>query len=150
MLASSTLASSTLASGTLALSTLTLAANAAAAPAQKIGYAAPSTPGIGGALVGLILVLGLILGMAWLLKRMPGTSLGLRQSDRLRVVSMLSVGAKERVMVIEVNGEQLLIGVGAGGISKLHQLSEPLPLPPAAAPLPNFAELLAKRLRKET
>jgi flagellar protein FliO/FliZ len=133
----------------LALSTL-IASAAAAAPAQKIGYAAPSTPGIGGALVGLILVLGLILGMAWLLKRMPGTGLGLRQNDRLRVVSMLSVGAKDRVMVIEVNGEQLLIGVSAGGINKLHQLSEPLPLPPAAAPLPNFAELLAKRLRKET
>jgi flagellar protein FliO/FliZ len=127
-----------------------IAGAAASAPAQKIGYAAPSTPGIGGALVGLVLVLGLILGMAWLLKRMPGTGLGLRQNDRLRVVSMLAVGAKDRVMVIEVNGEQLLIGVGAGGITKLHQLAEPLPLPAAAPPLPNFAELLAKRLRKET
>jgi flagellar protein FliO/FliZ len=63
---------------------------------------------------------------------------------------MLSGGAKDRVIVIEVNGEQLLIGVSAGGINKLHQLAEPLPLPPAAPPLPNFAELLAKRLRKET
>ena len=30
------------------------------------------SPGIGGALVGLILVLGLILGLAWLLKRFNG------------------------------------------------------------------------------
>ncbi|WP_454832975.1 flagellar biosynthetic protein FliO [Pseudoxanthomonas wuyuanensis] len=122
---------------------------AAAAPVQKIGYAAPSTPGIGGAFVALILVLGLILGLAWLLKRMPGTGLGLRQNDQLRVVTMLAVGGKERLMVIEVGGEQLLIGVAAGGINTLHRLPEPLPTLPAPQ-LPNFAELLAKRLRKET
>ena len=122
---------------------------AAAAPAQKIGQHAPSTPGIGGALLGLLLVLGLILGLAWLLKRMPGTGLGIRPSEQLRVVSMLSVGAKERVMVIEVGKEQLLIGVPAGGITALHTLPEPLVFAPAPA-LPNFAELLAKRLRKES
>ena len=121
---------------------------AAAAPAQKIGQHAPSTPGIGGALFGLLRVLGLILGLAWLLKRMPGTGLGIRPSEQLRVVSMLSVGAKERVMVIEVGKEQLLIGVTAGGITALHTLPEPLVVAPAPA-LPNFAELLAKRLRKE-
>lgn len=119
-----------------------------AAPAQKIGQHAPSTPGIGGALVGLILVLGLILGLAWLLKRLPGAGLGMRPSEQLRVVSMLSVGAKERVMVIEVGKEQLLIGVSAGGITALYTLPEPLVVPPAPT-MPNFAELLAKRLRKE-
>ena len=47
---------------------------AAAAPAQKIGQHAPSTPGIGGALVGLILVLGLILGsiIAFVLHKVLG------------------------------------------------------------------------------
>ncbi len=120
-----------------------------AAPAQKIGQHAPSTPGIGGALVGLILVLGLILGMAWLLKRMPGAGLGIRPSEQLRVVSMLSVGTKERVMVIEVGKEQLLIGVTATGITALHTLPAPLVVAPAPA-MPNFADLLARRLRKET
>lgn len=128
---------------------LATAANQAAVPAQKIGHAAPATPGIGGALVGLILVLGLILGLAWLLKRMPGLGVGLRPNESLRVVSSLSVGAKERLLVVEVGGEQLLVGVSAGGINTLHRLAEPLPPPPAAQPLPNFAELLAKRLRKE-
>lgn len=121
---------------------------AAAAPAQKIGHVAPATPGIGGALVGLILVLGLILGLAWLLKRLPGTGLGLRPNDQLRVVTSLSVGTKERLLVVEVGGEQLLLGVSAGGIANLHRLPQPLP-PVPVQPLPNFAELLAKRLRKE-
>lgn len=127
---------------------LIAAAAAAAAPAQKIGHAAPATPGIGGALVGLVLVLGLILGLAWLLKRLPGAGLGLRPNDQLRVVTSLSVGTKERLLVVEVGGEQLLVGVSPGGIATLHRLPEPLP-PVPVQPLPNFAELLAKRLRKE-
>lgn len=131
------------------MSALLALASSAASAGQKIGHAAPSTPGVGGALVGLILVLGLILGLAWLLKRMPGAAQGMRQSDQLRVVTMLSVGAKERVMVIQVGDEQLLIGVSPGGISHLHRLPEALPPMPATT-FPNFAELLAKRLRKET
>ena len=129
-------------------SSLLAVATSAAAPAQKIGHAAPSTPGIGGALVGLILVLGLILGLAWLLKRLPGAGLGLRATDQLRVVTSLSIGTKERLLVVEVGGEQLLIGVTAGAINTLHRLPEPLP-PIPVQPMPNFAELLAKRLRKE-
>ena len=128
-----------------------VAAAAASGAPQKIGYAAPSTPGIGSAFVGLVLVLGLILGMAWLLKRMPGAG-RLRQSDQLRVVSMLSLGTKERVAVIQVGGEQLLVGVSPGGISRLYLLPEPLQVapPPALPALPDFAEMLAKRLRKRT
>jgi len=120
---------------------------AASGAGQQIGYAAPSTPGIGSAMVGLVLVLGLILGMAWLLKRMPGAGQGLRQSDQLRIVGMLSVGSKERVAVIQVGGEQLLVGVSPGGISRLYLLPEALDVAPAPT-LPNFAELLGKRLRK--
>lgn len=138
------------------LASATSAASHAATPVQKIGHAAPATPGIGGALVGLLLVLGLILGLAWLLKRMPGVGLGLRANDQLRVVSSLSVGTKERLLVVEVGGEQLLVGVSAGSINTLHRLAEPLPPPPPAPSLPkmsdistNFAALLAKRLRNE-
>jgi flagellar protein FliO/FliZ len=125
-----------------------VAAAAASGAPQKIGYAAPSTPGIGSAMVGLVLVLGLILGMAWLLKRMPGAG-RLRQSEQLRIVSMLSVGTKERVAVIQVGAEQLLVGVSPGGISRLYLLPVPLDVAPAPT-LPNFADLLAKRLRKGT
>ena len=126
---------------------------AAAAPAQKIGQHAPSTPGIGGALFGLLLVLGLILGLAWLLKRMPGS--GFRPAEGLKLVASLNVGAKERVVVVDVNGQQLLLGITAGGISTLHQLPEPLPQTPAPAlpnlkQLPNFAQLLAQKLRKDS
>jgi flagellar protein FliO/FliZ len=106
-----------------------------------------------GALLALLMVLALIIGLGWLLKRLPGG--GFRPAEGMKVVASLNVGAKERVVVVDINGQQLLLGVTAGGISTLHQLPEPLPqTPPPALPnlkqLPNFAQLLAQKLRKES
>lgn len=125
---------------------------AAGAPAVKVGQHAAAAPSMFGAVLALLAVLALIVGLGWLLKRMPGS--GFRPAEGLRVVASLNVGAKERVVVVEVNGEQLLLGVTAGGIRTLHQLPAPLPTPaPARLPdfkhLPNFAQLLQQRLRKE-
>lgn len=126
------------------LSTVVAAGTAhAALPAQKVGQYAPATPGIFGALVALLLVIALILGLAWLLKRMPGS--GFRQNDQLRLVASTAVGAKERLVVVEVAGQQLLLGVTAGGITRLHTLPEPLP--DAAVPqMSQFGKVFAERL----
>jgi flagellar protein FliO/FliZ len=53
------------------------------------------------------------------------------------------------VAVIQIGKEQLLVGVSPGGISRLYLLPEPLEVAPAPT-LPDFADLLAKRLRKGT
>jgi len=120
---------------------------------MQIGAHAPQTPGLGGAFLALVLVLGLILGLAWLLKRLPGG--GFRQADSLRVVASIQLGAKERAAVVQVGGEQLLLGIGAGGVRTLHVLPTPLPeAAPAQMPtlknLPDFKQLLAQRLRKDS
>ncbi|WIH06632.1 flagellar biosynthetic protein FliO [Xanthomonas translucens pv. graminis] len=137
------------------MSLLLAAATQAARSASGVGSAAPSPPSLIGAVLALLLVLGLILGMAWVLKRLPGS--GFRPAEGLRVVASLAVGAKERVVVIDVNGEQLLLGVSPGGIRTLHHLPEPLPQAPAPSlpnlrqlkHLPDFAQLLAQKLRKD-
>ncbi|MCC4595520.1 flagellar biosynthetic protein FliO [Xanthomonas campestris pv. phormiicola] len=137
------------------MSLLLAAATQAARSASGVGSAAPSPPSLLGAVFALLLVLGLILGMAWVLKRLPGS--GFRPADGLRVVASLAVGAKERVVVVEVNGEQLLLGVSPGGVRTLHRLPEPLPQAPAPSlpnlrqlrNLPDFAQLLAQKLRKD-
>ncbi|MBB4124751.1 flagellar protein FliO/FliZ [Xanthomonas translucens] len=137
------------------MSLLLAAATQAAKSASGVGSAAPSPPSLLGAVFALLLVLGLILGMAWVLKRLPGS--GFRPAEGLRVVASLAVGAKERVVVVEVNGEQLLLGVSPGGVRSLHRLPEPLPQAPAPSlpnlkqlkNLPDFAQLLAQKLRKD-
>ena len=125
---------------------MSLLATTAQAPA--IGQHAAQSPGLGGAVLALVAVLALIAGLAWLLKRLPAT--GLRGSEQLRVVSSLTVGQRERLLVVQVGEQQLLLGVTTGTIATLHVLPTPLDIPaaPTVAALP-FAQLLAGKLRKD-
>jgi len=94
------------------------------------------------ALLALAFVIGLIFGLAWLLRRLPGT--GLRPGDGLRIIAGISLGGKERAMVVDINGTQLLLGVSSGAISLLHILDTPLP-EPSPPRLPEFAKLLGRK-----
>lgn len=108
-------------------------------------HASPSSAGaIGSAVLALLLVVGLILALAWLARRMPGAVASSNKS--LRVVASLAVGQRERLMVVDVGGTQLLLGVGPGGTRTLHTLAEPLTVADAPAP---FAQLLAQQFGKK-
>ena len=123
-------------------------AKATAAVQQPVHAAPPSAAGsIGGTLFALALVLGLIFGLAWLARRMPGMT-GLRGNAGLRVVRSLALGTRERLVVVEVGGTQLLLGPGAGGTRLLQTLDTPLVDDAPAQPTP-FAQLLAQRLGKK-
>ena len=125
---------------------------AGAAVAQAAAPAAAG-PGLVGGVFALLLVLGLILGLGWLLKRLPGA--GFRQAEGLRVVASITLGARERAVVVQVGDQQLLLGVAAGAVTTLHTLPQPLAeTPPPQLPnlkkLPDFAQMLAQRLRKDS
>lgn len=111
--------------------------------------AAPSAAGtLGGTLFALALVLGLIFGLAWLARRMPGFAQS--RHGGLRVVTSLALGARERLLVVEVGGTQLLLSSGASGTRLLHTLAQPLPeAAPAPAAASPFAQVLAQHFRKQ-
>lgn len=110
----------------------------------------PATAGsIGGALLALALVVGLILALGWLARRMPGALGAARGNSGLRVVATLPLGPRDRVMVVDVGGTQLLLGVGPGGTRTLHTLDTPLPAPAEPRPAPVFAQVLAQHFGKK-
>lgn len=113
------------------------------APAASPGGAGS----IGGAMLALVLVVGLILVLGWLAKRMPG--IGGASNPALKVIGSLSLSPRERVVVVAVGDTQLVLGTGAGGTRVLHQLDTPLPVTPAKAP-PAFAQVLAQRLGRKS
>lgn len=116
----------------------------AATPAVAVPAGAPvaSIGTLAGMFGSLLLVIGLILLCAWLLKRMGNLQAG--GNGVLKVRASLSVGLKERVVLVEAAGETLLLGVSPGGIHCLHRFDAPLP---AEAGQPNgFAALLQKQL----
>jgi len=76
--------------------------------------------GLVNAALALALVIGLIYALAWLLRRLPGQRL--RGNDGLRIISSIPLGSKERAVLLDINGEQLLLGVAPGAVSLLHRL----------------------------
>jgi len=77
--------------------------------------------------VGLIIVLLCILILAWLAKRFNGfQSL---TGDSLQVLGGLSMGSRERLVLVKVGSEQLLLGVTPGQINTLHVLTQPISKP---------------------
>ena len=119
-----------------------------AMPAAPV--AAPAASGsLGGAVFALVLVVGLILALSWLARRIPalgGGGAGVHPA--LRVVGSLALGPRDRLVVVAVGDTQLLLGVGAGGTRTLHTLDQPLPTP-GARPTPAFAQLLAQHFGKK-
>jgi flagellar protein FliO/FliZ len=74
-------------------------------------------------ILSLALVLGLAWGAIWLLKKVQDRQLGIGSTDNdrngIRFLRALPLGQRERVALIEADGERMLIGVTAGGISLL-------------------------------
>ncbi len=84
-------------------------------------YAAPSTVGsLFQVFLGLIAVLALIAGSAWVAKRFGVTRSS--ASSVIHVVSSASVGVRERVVVIEVGDTWLVVGVAPGSVNSLLTL----------------------------
>ena len=100
----------------------------AAEPVRSFGAAGLLQAGFG-----LAVVLALIFLCGWAARRF-----GLQQtgSGRLiKVVSSAMVGTRERVVVVEIAGSWLVLGVAAGQVSALHTMpagSLPDALPAAA------------------
>jgi flagellar protein FliO/FliZ len=75
-------------------------------------------------ILGLIIVLICIVALAWFAKRM--NRLQSSTGSMLKIIGGLSMGSRERVILLQVGSEQLLIGVSPGRINKLHVLETPL------------------------
>jgi flagellar protein FliO/FliZ len=99
-------------------------------------------------LFGLIVVLGLMAGSAWMLKRfgLAKTSGG----STIKVVGGVSVGNRERVLVLEVADQWIVVGVAPGRVSSIANLprQEQIPLPTNAPASNNFAVWLKQTIDK--
>jgi flagellar protein FliO/FliZ len=83
------------------------------------------------------LVIGLLLAVLWGLKKMQSGATFLRKnSQRLQTIESLSVGPRQKILLIQVDGQDVLVGVTA------HQMTALSPWPvqasstePSAAPV---------------
>jgi flagellar protein FliO/FliZ len=73
---------------------------------------------------GLLLVVFIIFGLAWLMKRLNLSQHS--QNGLLRIIAGLPLGTRDRIVLLQVGEEQILLGLSPGRIQKLHTLSNPL------------------------
>jgi flagellar protein FliO/FliZ len=123
--------------------------------ARAAESAAPKVPVVeplaGGSLVqlglGLFAVILLIVGLGWLMRRIGGLPGG--QGGALRVLGGLSMGTRERVVLIQVGETQLLLGVAPGRVQTLHVLDRPVPTQTPSQPgKGGFAASLSAALQR--
>ena len=131
------------------------AALAGARPAAPMTMPAP--PSAGGSLLqttfSLLLVLAILVGLAWLLKRYGPKSV--TGSANVKLVGALSVGARERILVVEVGEQWIVVGASPGRMNALATLPRQetgidltAAAPGQALPSANFAEWFKQTIEK--
>jgi flagellar protein FliO/FliZ len=76
--------------------------------------------------LGLLAVLAIIAAAAWFIKRLGFVQTGAQ--GRMKIIGGVSLGTRERVVLLQVGKEQLVVGVAPGQIRTLHVMDEPLSL----------------------
>lgn len=121
------------------------------APMPTSSTASPGAGGLLKTIMALTLVLGLLAGLAWMMKRF-GPKMG-GGSANLRVVGALNLGGRERIMVVEVGDQWIVVGAAPGRVNALHTMPrQEGELAPTAAhgalPANNFSDWLKKTIDK--
>ncbi|WP_426204954.1 flagellar biosynthetic protein FliO [Pseudomonas sp. TWP3-1] len=129
----------------------------AAEPAVSATAAAAAVPAVSGSVagqltqlvLGLLLVVGLIFFLAWLMRRVQQAGPA-GKGQVIDLIASRALGPRDRLLLVQVGNEQILLGLSPGTITALHVLKEPVVVssPPEKA-TPEFAQHLLKILGKD-
>jgi flagellar protein FliO/FliZ len=113
------------------------------------GMAQPASPLSVGSLtqltLSLIAIVALILVISWALKRLKLA--GPRAPRDIAVIDELSVGPRDRIVLIRVGESQVLVGIGASGFVPLTPLAAPIVIK-GGRETPAFAERLRDMMKR--
>lgn len=74
--------------------------------------------------LGLLIVIGAIFAMTWLVRRMGYMPKGM--GGAMKIQSAISLGQRERVVLMQVGDQQLVVGIAPGNIRTLLVLDKPI------------------------
>jgi flagellar protein FliO/FliZ len=122
------------------------------APITMPASSSPSAGNLLQTILALVFVLAILAGLAWFMKRYGPRAGG--GSAHLRVVGALSLGGRERIMVVEVGDQWIVVGASPGRINALATMPKQEGVEPSsvlAAHLPpasGFADWLKQTIDK--
>lgn len=95
------------------------------AAAEKVHTPVIQTGQVSQIVIGLMVVVGLIFAIAWMARNVLHIKPAVH--GKFRILGGVNMGAREKVVLLEVGDTQLVLGVSPGRIQTLHVLDEPLP-----------------------
>lgn len=130
------------------------AAPAASAPSyqNQTGYQNQSSPKIGSGAhllnvtMGLVLIIGLIFGVSWFVKRFSQGTFA--ANNHLKVVAAMPLGTRERLVVVDAGGQQILLGITPTQINTLHVFEKPIVASPNDVGNSDFGKKLMAILQR--
>ena len=130
----------------------TPAATPPGALAMTIPTPPPAAPGAGSLMqttFALLFVLALVVGGAWFLKRFGPKNLG-GAGGTVKLVGSLSLGTRERILVVEVGEQWIVVGASPGRMNALATMprQENAEAVPATLQTANFAEWFKQTIDK--
>lgn len=126
-------------------------AHAQTAAVSTAATASTSTTSTAGNLMqvtlGLLVVLGLMAAAAWVLRRF-NTAKG-NNAAHIKIIGGVSVGNRERVIVVEIADQWIVVGVAPGRVNALATMAkQETTIVTDAAPSKNFSSWLAQTIEK--
>ncbi|EIK45943.1 flagellar protein FliO [Cellvibrio sp. BR] len=97
------------------------------------------------ALFGIIV---LIFAISWFVKRFGQG--GFTQNQHIKIIATMPLGTRERIVLIEAGGQQLLLGITAAAINTLHVFNEPVVLPEREPGTSDFSRKLMTILQQKS
>lgn len=98
--------------------------------------------------MGLTLVVGLIFLLGWLMRRVG--PLGGASGQHIRLLASVPLGTRDRLLLVDVAGTQMLLGASPGRINTLHVFDQPVVDPEQPTPMSSdFARKLQALLNKD-
>ncbi len=94
----------------------------------------------------MLIVVAAILVLGWLYSR--SRFVGSAASDVINVVATRALGPKERLLVVEVADQQLLIGMTSTAVQTLHVFDTPVRIEAAKPASSSFAARLRTQLKE--
>lgn len=99
-------------------------ATAPAKPRLNFSHNNADSPDIVSFALALLAVIAIILILAWILRKFGSVSM--RSGGSLQILGGMSVGGREKIVLVQVGQKQLLIGVAPGNVQTLHVLEQPI------------------------
>lgn len=111
----------------------------------------PATPGLGGGDilnlgVSMLIVVAVIVVLGWLYSRSRLAGGG--NSDAIGIVASRALGPKERLLIVEVGEQQLLVGITATAVQTLHVFDKAVAVSDPSATPAGFASRLRSAVKE--